>query len=115
MTDIHIVKLPFLLPVPVVFDVYRDSQVSNFGCHFSKMLLADRAALTMFCAFAGESVADRPEPVRRGDRLTAVQLGGADVWRNHPAAGEPSSDTNKRCRRLDCDKDSDNNYMTFTW
>ena len=38
----------------------------------------------------GEGVADRSEPVRRGDRLAAFQLGGADVWRNHPAAGRPS-------------------------
>lgn len=37
----------------------------------------------------GEGVADRSEPVRRGDRLAAVQLGGADVWRNHAAAGRP--------------------------
>lgn len=39
---------------------------------------------------SGPGVAPRPEPIWRGDRLAAVQLGGADVWRPHPAAGQPS-------------------------
>lgn len=36
---------------------------------------------------AGEGLAHRPEPVRRGDRLAALQLGGADVRGSRPAAG----------------------------
>lgn len=39
---------------------------------------------------AGEGVADRPEPIWRGDRLTSVQLGGADIRRRAcSAAGQP--------------------------
>ncbi|CAI5637378.1 unnamed protein product [Oreochromis niloticus] len=36
-----------------------------------------------------EGVAHRPEPIRRGDRLAAVHLGRADVWRGRRAAGRP--------------------------
>lgn len=80
----------------VVFDVYRDSQVStlmNFDmvslqkCHFR----AEFHLCVLCVCVTGEGVADRPEPFRRGDGLAAVQLGGADVWwRNRSAAGQPS-------------------------
>lgn len=42
--------------------------------------------------FSGKGVAHRPEPLRRGDGLAAVQLGRADVRRSDrptAAAGEP--------------------------
>lgn len=91
MIDDTVVYTAVFFSVAVVFDVYRDSQVStlmNFECRSKKMLL--QTELHCILCVAGEGVADRPEPVRRGDRLAAVQLGGADVWRNHPAAGQPS-------------------------
>lgn len=45
-------------------------------------------ALWSVSLVSGPGLAPRPEPVWRGDRLAAVQLGGADVWRPHPAAGQ---------------------------
>lgn len=82
----------------VVFDVYRDSQVSTlmrFQSIFKNTNCKPRCTYMYFvcvCAcVAGESVADRPEPFWRGDRLAAVQLGGANIWwGNCPAAGQPS-------------------------
>lgn len=75
-----------------VFDVYRDSKVStliHLESFFPNMPLASLAVLFAFLCVAGEGAPDRPQPVWRGDRLAAVQLGRADIRRNHPAAGQP--------------------------
>ncbi len=60
----------------VVFDVYRDSQVSTL-MRFHSIFKNTNCKLSSTCVFcvcvcvcvcvAGEGVADRPEPVRRGD------------------------------------------------
>uniref|UniRef100_A0A4W6F795 Translation initiation factor eIF2 assembly protein n=1 Tax=Lates calcarifer TaxID=8187 RepID=A0A4W6F795_LATCA len=84
-----------------VFDVYRDSQVSILmnSDLVSFQICPLQIVLHSLCCvcFAGQSVADRLEPIRRGDRLTAVQLGGADVWwRNRPPTGGPGVPLHKQ-------------------
>ena len=75
------------LSVVVVFDVYRDSQV---GSPFASMEAKGGTGWSGSLG-SGKGVAHRPEPLRRGDRRAAVQLGGAHVRRPHPAAGQPGA------------------------